>query len=157
MQQCKSAIIIRASCLSNPQVITEHQTGIPCYRATSHQRSILHLIVYKCWCYFLHSSHSLPPRLCPQVCSLHLYLHSFPIDRFIDTIFLDSICVNVVYLFFSFWLTSLCITGSKFIHLTRKYKFSILTIPKYGTIHNGYVYLYPHLVGGILFLTFSIC
>ena len=90
MHQCKSAIVTHASPPSNPQVITECQTGLPCYTATSHQLSILHLIVCICWCYFLHSSHSLPPRLCPQVCSLPLYLHSFPTDRFIDTIFLDS-------------------------------------------------------------------
>ena len=34
---------------------------------------------------------------------------------------LDSIyiCINIRYLFFSFWLTSLCITGSRFTHLTR--------------------------------------
>ena len=29
------------------------------------------------------------------------------------------ICVNIRYLFFSFWLTSLCIIGSRFIHLIR--------------------------------------
>ena len=28
------------------------------------------------------------------------------------------ICVNIQYLFFSFWLTSLCMTDSKFIHIT---------------------------------------
>ena len=32
-----------------------------------------------CWCYFLHSSHCLPPRLCPQIHSLHLHLPSFSI------------------------------------------------------------------------------
>ena len=28
-------------------------------------------------------------------------------------------CVNIQYLIVSFWLTSLCVTGSRFIHLTR--------------------------------------
>ena len=48
------------------------------------------------------------------VCSLCLCLYSCPANRFISTIFLDS----TQYLFFSLWLTSLCITGSWFIHLT---------------------------------------
>ena len=44
---------------------------------------------------------------------------SLPSNRFISTIFLDSnICVNIWYLFFSFGLTSLCITGFRFIHLS---------------------------------------
>ena len=29
------------------------------------------------------------------------------------------VCINIQYLFFFFWLTSLCKTGSMFIHLTR--------------------------------------
>ena len=31
----------------------------------------------------------------------------------------NKLCFNILYLFFSFWLTSLCITGSWLIHLTR--------------------------------------
>ena len=63
-------------------------------------------------------SHPLLPLLCPQVCSLHLLLHSFPANRLISIIFLDSIYINLWYLFFFFWLTSLYITGCSFIHLT---------------------------------------
>ena len=78
------------------------------------------MVVYVCWCYFLHLSHSLLPWLWPWVHSLCLHLHSFPAGRFINTIFLDAIyIVNILYLFFSFWRTSLCITGSRFIYLTR--------------------------------------
>ena len=95
--------------------------GFLCYIATSHQLSILHMGVYICLCNFIHSSHPLLPLLCPQVHSLHLHFYSFPAHRFINTIFLDSRCIwlNIWYLFFSFWLTSLCITDSRFIHLTR--------------------------------------
>ena len=81
--------------LSSPipslQVITEHQVGSLSYKAASHQPPILHLIVYIWWCYFLHLFHSPPPLLCPQVHSLHLHLHSFPENRFINSIFLDFI------------------------------------------------------------------
>ena len=49
--------------------------------ATSHLLSVLHMKVYICWCNSLHSSHSLPPPMCPQVHVLHLPLHSFPANR----------------------------------------------------------------------------
>ena len=81
--------------LSSPipslQVFTEHQVGSLSYTAASPQPSILHLIVYIWRCYFLHLFHSPPPLLCPQVHSLHLHLHSFPGNRFINSIFLDFI------------------------------------------------------------------
>ena len=66
--------------------------GSPCYAATSHQLSVLHKGVYICQCYFLHSSHSFIPPLCPQVPSLYLY--SFPTNRFINAIFLNSIYMH---------------------------------------------------------------
>lgn len=39
--------------------------------APSHQLSILLMIVDICWCYFLHSSHSLPPQ-CVHKCTLYI-------------------------------------------------------------------------------------
>ena len=96
--------------------------GSLCYAATSYQLSILHTIECISCCHFLHSSHSLLPPLCSQVYSLHLNLHSFPANSFINIIFLDSIyicvCINILYLFFSSWLVSVCVTGFSFIHLT---------------------------------------
>ena len=48
------------------------------------------------------------------------------------------VCVNIQYLFFSFWLTSLCITGSiMFIHLTRTDSNSFL----YGCIILHCIYV----------------
>ena len=40
-----------------------------------------------------HASHPLLPLLCPQVCSLCLHLYCCPTNRFISTVFLDSIYV----------------------------------------------------------------
>ena len=58
-----------------------------CYTATSHQLSVLHTVMYICrWCFSCLSQSLLPP-LCPQVRSLYLSLHSFPANRFINTIF----------------------------------------------------------------------
>ena len=82
--------------------------------------SVLHMAVYICQCCTLNSSHTFPPPLCSQIHSLHLHLYSHPANRFRNTIFLDSmcVCVNIGYTFSSFWLTSLCIADSKFIHIT---------------------------------------
>ena len=90
------------SLLSLPPNSTSHPSrssqssrlGSLCCTATSHQPSTLHKIEYICQCYFLHLSHSLPPPLCPQVHSLHLHIHSFPANRFINTIFLNSIYMH---------------------------------------------------------------
>ena len=64
--------------------------GSLCYIATSLNLAILHMVV----CIYVNATFSICPtfslpRLCPQVCSLCLRLHSA--DRFIRTIFLDSI------------------------------------------------------------------
>ena len=76
-QQCESAIIIHASPPSAPSPFPSLQSFLPlppttphghhradlcslcslgslCYLATSHQLSILHMLLRICWCYFLH-------------------------------------------------------------------------------------------------------
>ena len=88
------------------------------YTETSHHLFILHIMVYICQCYFNFWTQPPLPLLGPQVCFLILSLQSFPVNSFITIIFPDSIYVTIQYLFFSFWLTSLWITGSRFIHLT---------------------------------------
>ena len=40
------------------------------------------MVVYICKCYFLSSTHSPLPPLCPQVCSPWLHLYSCPSNRF---------------------------------------------------------------------------
>ena len=70
-------------------------------------------------CYFLKLSHSLLLPLSPKVCSLCLCLLCCPAHRIVDAIFVDYlyIWVNILYLSFFFWLTSLCIIDSRFTHL----------------------------------------
>ena len=92
-------------------------------------------------CYSLHSSHPLLPPLGPQVCSLCLHLHCCPANKLISTIFLDSIYMLMynIYLFFSFWLTSLCRTGSRFIHVTRTDSNSFIFMAEsYSILHMYY-------------------
>ena len=77
------------------------------------------LMVYLFQCYSLRTSHPCLLPQSPKVCSVHLCLfflfcilgyryHLFP-----------YICVSILYWSLSFWLTSLCIMGSSFIHLIR--------------------------------------
>ena len=75
------------------------------------------MLVYICQCYPLHSTNPLLPLLCLQVCSPRLCLYSCPANRFISTIFLDSIymCVNIGYLFYSF-LTYLTLYKRLWVH-----------------------------------------
>ena len=83
----------------------------------------------------LRLSLSFPPP-CPQVHSLCLRLYSCPAPRFFITIFfyIPYTCVSIQYLFFSFSLTSLCMTDSRSIHLNTNNSISFLfmtNIPLY--------------------------
>ena len=103
---------------SHPSMSSQStRLGSLCYIETSHQ-----LILGCVYMLMLLSPFillSLSPLQCPQIHSLHLCLHSFPANRSMNTIFqIPCICVNTLFLFFSLLLTSLCITGSSFIHLT---------------------------------------
>ena len=128
IQQCESAIIIHLSIpsvlsrppLPNPTSLGHHRAPdwAPCVLQqllTSH----LFCIVYVSMLALLSPFVPLPPSLTLFTsCFLHLCLHSFPANMFINTI-IPYTYINKLYLFFSFWFTSLCITGSGFIHLTR--------------------------------------
>ena len=84
---------------SLPSASPSHSSA--CHRApawvpwVTQQTSIGYLFYiryYKFPCYCLHTSHLLPPTLPPhpQVCSLCLFLHCCPENKFISVIFLDS-------------------------------------------------------------------
>ena len=84
-------------------------------------QSISRMIIYMFQCYSLKSFHLCFLPQSPKVCSLHPCLFCCLTFGSLLTIFVNSICicVNVLYWCFSFWLTSLCIIGSSFIHLIR--------------------------------------
>ena len=83
-------------------------------------RFVSHVITYMCQCHSHISSRPHPLPQSPKGCSIHLCLFCCLAYRVIVTIFLNSIfCVSILYWCFSFWLTSLCIIGSSFIHLIR--------------------------------------
>ena len=63
--------------------------------------------------------HPLLPVLCPYICPLCLRLYCYTTNRFIRTIFLDSLYIHSCTIFVFLTYTSLCIIGSGFIHLSR--------------------------------------
>ena len=78
-----------------------------------------------------------PPPTPTHVHSQRLHLHSCPANRFISTIFfLDSIYiyiyVNIQHLFF--WLTLLCIIGSRFIYFNSTDSNSFLCMAEWYSI-----------------------
>ena len=105
-----------------------HPTPLGCHRALDlkslhHTANLywlfLHMVMYLFQCYSSSSSLSPSPTVMTSL-SLCLHLHCCPANRFVSTICLDSnIWVNIWYLFFSFWLISLCIIRSNFFQLIR--------------------------------------
>ena len=83
-------------------------------------RFISYMILYMFQCHSPISSHPLPLPQSPKDCSIHLCLFCCLAYRVIITIFINSIYMcYILHWCFSFWLTSLCIIGSSFIHLIR--------------------------------------
>ena len=77
-------------------LVTEHQLWVPCVIQQIPTGYLLYIWQWICFSATLsnHPTFSLP-ALCPKVCSLCLYLHCCPLDRFISIIFIDSIYMHV--------------------------------------------------------------
>ena len=86
------------------KVVAEHQ-GLNLPTADSHWLSNLHMVIYVFQCSSLSSPLPLLPLLGPQVCFLCLCLHCSPENRFISTIFLDSIYMCEYMMFVFLFLT----------------------------------------------------
>ena len=82
---------------------------------------LFHPWQYTCFSCSLWTSHPCLLPQSPKVCSVHLCLFFYFTYRVMVTIFLNSIiiCISVLHWSLSFWLTSLCIMGSSFIHCIR--------------------------------------
>ena len=106
-----------------PSHLPASPTPLSCYRApvwvfwVIWQIPIGYLFyTWECLCFHV----SLSIRPCPPWVHKSvpcLCLHCCLVNRHFSTIFLDSIYVNIRYLFFSFWLTLHSIIGSRFILL----------------------------------------
>ena len=75
-----------------------------------------YMIVYMLECHSPKSSYPLLLPLSPKVHYTHLCLLCCLAYRVVIAIFLNSICVSILYWCFSFWLTSLCIIGSSTVY-----------------------------------------
>ena len=87
------------------------------HASTLDWRFVSHMILYMFQCHSPKSSHPRPLPQSPKDCSIHLCLFCCLAYKVIITIFLNSI--YMCQYTFSLWLTSLCIIGSRFIHLIR--------------------------------------
>ena len=86
--------------LSHPSRTSQSTgTSFLYYTANSHQLSALHIVMQVFQCYSLNSSHTFLPLLCSQVHFLCLHLYSCPANRFISSIFLDTICLHQYTIF----------------------------------------------------------
>ena len=85
-------------------------------------RFISYMIVYRFQCYFSKSSHPLPlPQSSKDFyTSVSLLLSRIQGYRYHLSKFHICVLVYCIGVFFFFWLTSLCIIGSSFIHLIRR-------------------------------------
>ena len=112
------------SSLLPPHTISLGRPSVPApsiqYRASNVDWQLgSYMILYMFQCHSSKSSHPLPLPQSLKDCSIHQCLFCCLVYRVIVTIFLTYICVSILYWCFSFWLTSLCIIGSSFIHLIR--------------------------------------
>ena len=81
---------------------------------------VSYMMLYMFQCHSPKSSPPLPLPQSPKDCSIHLCLFFCLAYKVIVTIFLiPYICISILYWCFSFWITSLCIIGSSFIHLIK--------------------------------------
>ena len=111
IHQYKSALLSHLTL--SLQVVTEHWLWVPCViHQTCPGYLILHLVMKIFQCYSFKSFHPLLP-LSPKVCPLCLCLLCCPACRIVSTVFPDSIIYSICLTY------SLCIVGSRFIHLIR--------------------------------------
>ena len=99
-------------------VISVHQPQASCILHQTWTGDLFLIWYYTCFNAILPII-PLPLPQSPKEYSIHLCLFCCLTYRVIITIFLNSICVSILYWCFTFWLTSLCIIGSSFIHLIR--------------------------------------
>ena len=102
-------------------VIPVHQPQASCILHQTWTGDMFHIWYYTCFNAILpnHPTLSLSHRV--QKTVLHICV-SFAVSHTglsLPSFLIPYICVSILYWCFSFWLTSLCIIGSSFIHLIR--------------------------------------
>ena len=103
-----------------------------CYAASSHQPTILHSVLYIYQCYSHFTPDLLSHPISSIIFSISLFLPCNWVHQYHFFLKIPYICVSIRYLFFSSWLTSLCVTDSKSIHLTTNNSISFLFMAECG-------------------------
>ena len=111
--------------LTYPPQLPPHPTPLGCHRALSWvpcivQQLPISYLFYTWWYIYFNAifsvrpTHSFPHKERETVHKSVLYVSVPPLQIGSSVpILLDSICVNIWYLFYSFWLFSLCIIDSR--------------------------------------------
>ena len=123
------------------------------YRASNLDwQFVSNMILYMFQCHSPKSSHPHPLPQSPKDCSIHLCLFCCLAYKVVITIFLNSIyMVSILYWCFSFWLISLCIIGSSFIHLIRTVRFVLMTQWFLKYMKDSNVHIFLHIQGSGVF------
>ena len=81
---------------------------------------------------------SSPPTLSIGLFSVWFSTATLKINSSVPSLQIPYICVSIWYLYFSFWLTSLCIMSSSCVHLIKRFK----CIPFNGWVVFHCIYIY---------------
>ena len=80
---------------------------------------ISHMIIYMFQCHSPKSCHPCPLPQNLKDCSIHVSFAVSYTGLSLPSFYTPYVCVSILFWCFSFWLTSLCIIGSSFIHLIK--------------------------------------
>ena len=103
------------------QVVTEHQLWVPCIIRQTPTGYLFYIQYCICFSATLSNHPTLYFSHCVQKSVLYVCVSftALPIGSLVLSFYIPYICVNIWYLSFSLWPTSLCIICSRFIHLIR--------------------------------------
>ena len=87
------------------------------YTVASHWLPVLHMAVYMCKILISQFAHPSFPH-CVHMLVLCVSISALQIGSSVPFFWIPHICVIMRYLFFSFWLTSFCITDPGAIHIS---------------------------------------
>ena len=102
------------------------------------------MVVHACQYYSLNPPRPPLPLLGPQAHSPRLCLYFCPASRLACTTVLDCMYMHEYMIFFSFWLASLCVTGSRFIHTMTYYLVLFLFMVEWYSVVYMYCIFFIH-------------
>ena len=102
-------------------VVPEHQLWVSCFMHQTCAGHLFYIWQYTCFNAILSNHPTLTFSHKVQKSVLHICVSfaALYIGLSLPSFQTRYICINILYWCFSFWLTSLCITHSRFIHLIR--------------------------------------